>query len=165
MKGAIVSPFCLFKSLNILAGFLQSRVLIFFNHPQSGLAIAALEFFENKLETRLAPHAASCINEEQEHWCRAPSVLLPAAVIPVKDAGVWSHRTFLLLEEGFKRLSRTEKPSAAGISHKDDTVSPPTTGDVRGGAPRKRRLACFQLCQTAAVVSTATVTARHPPTQ
>lgn len=98
LKGVIVWRFCLCKSLNILAGLLQSRILIF-HYSQSGLMISVLKFFvpvwyKNKLGTRLTAHTASCVNEEQEHWCSTPTVFPAAAVIPVKDVVVFSHRTF-----------------------------------------------------------------------
>lgn len=114
LKEGSVSQFCLCKSLYILTGLLQSRILIF-HYSQSGLMISALEFFapvwyKKKLGTQLTPHTASCINEEQEHWCSTPSVFPAAAVIPVKDVVVLSHRTFFYCRRALNSLAERRSP-------------------------------------------------------
>lgn len=93
---------------------LQSRILIF-HCSHSGFMISALEFFvpvwyKKKLETWLAPHAASCINEEQEHWCSASSMFPVAAVIPAKDVVVLSHRTFFYCRRALDGLAERSSP-------------------------------------------------------
>lgn len=141
----------------------------FFHYSQSGLMISALKFFVPEWDEKEIRNTTHSPRGLLHQWrtrtlvqrCRRVSC---SGSNSSKSCGSFVSQDFPLLQEGFKRLIRTKKPSAAWISHKDDTVLPPATGDVRGGALRKRRLACFYFCLSASVVLIAIVTAQHPPT-